>query len=536
VIETLIDSTTWVHKADTDSDGRVSEADYVLFKLQELQAVDTSVLDKLVTCYHNLDTSGDGALDIGIEIPSSEQVLEMQRFHDDVTDYESLTEMWGHIRAAQSLRKKNVVNYGNKYASVNECHDFARSRQLWAKEANRIGLIFGFLLVIYLGLAYYLLAYREGMSGVDGAYFLAATMTTVGFGDFAPTTQVSRGCAVLLLPCGLMVLSLVVCFFKAFANANYPASHNKALGQRVHAATALQSAWRGRLARKQHKTALTHTKRSYPGPKRGVIWWRFLRNRMLNAFASKLFRLTFVCISFIILNIGGALFFKLFPDESRALQLTWVDAFYFAVETSTTVGYGDIVPLSLAGKLFMIFYMVIASAVVVGFVYAFVDVYLTCFVGGRIQNVILQNITWVHKADINNFGRVSESEFILFKLLQLQRVDTALCDQLVDRYRALDLDGVGFLSIGDDIPSSSQVEGMQRQKSAYGTNKSLEDMWDERDNVPSESSLQSNMTEPEIRFHSSGTREPAPSGKIIRFDSVECESVSLNRRRRFPMH
>jgi hypothetical protein len=35
----LIDSTTWVHKADIDGDGKITEADYVLFKLQQMQKV-----------------------------------------------------------------------------------------------------------------------------------------------------------------------------------------------------------------------------------------------------------------------------------------------------------------------------------------------------------------------------------------------------------------------------------------------------------------------------------------------------------------
>ena len=37
----------------------------------------------------------------------------------------------------------------------------------------------------------------------------------------------------------------------------------------------------------------------------------------------------------------------------------WVDAFYFAAVTVATVGYGDFAPVTDAGKLFTIFYLVI---------------------------------------------------------------------------------------------------------------------------------------------------------------------------------
>ncbi len=45
-------------------------------------------------------------------------------------------------------------------------------------------------------------------------------------------------------------------------------------------------------------------------------------------------------------------------------NLTWIDSFYFAVETVTTVGYGNISPQTEIGKLFTTVYMLISVGIV----------------------------------------------------------------------------------------------------------------------------------------------------------------------------
>jgi len=51
----------------------------------------------------------------------------------------------------------------------------------------------------------------------------------------------------------------------------------------------------------------------------------------------------------------------------------WLDAFYFCTITLTTIGYGDLVPKTDAGKLFTIFYVLVGIGIFGFFVNLFIQ-------------------------------------------------------------------------------------------------------------------------------------------------------------------
>ena len=97
---------------------------------------------------------------------------------------------------------------------VNECHSFAWSRKLWAaasKNILRVVMVFTLVHVGIMGAG----VYADGLRGIDIPYFLACTLTTVGFGDISPKTQWLRCIFIFMLPYGIILIST-----KHFFNAS----------------------------------------------------------------------------------------------------------------------------------------------------------------------------------------------------------------------------------------------------------------------------------------------------------------------------
>lgn len=68
-----------------------------------------------------------------------------------------------------------------------------------------------------------------------------------------------------------------------------------------------------------------------------------------------------VAIFALAILIVGAIFYH------HVEHLRWLDAFYFCTITLATVGYGDIVPHTDAGKLFTIFYVLVGIGILATF-------------------------------------------------------------------------------------------------------------------------------------------------------------------------
>jgi hypothetical protein len=75
-------------------------------------------------------------------------------------------------------------------------------------------------------------------------------------------------------------------------------------------------------------------------------------------------------VTVIILLVVGANFYR------RVEGWTMLDSLYFSLITLTTVGYGDISPVTNAGKIFTMFYTVIGLGILAAFITTVANIYI----------------------------------------------------------------------------------------------------------------------------------------------------------------
>lgn len=105
---------------------------------------------------------------------------------------------------------------------VSDIHDFAWSRGLWKRAAYDTLVVASVLFVAYVIVGWNFLVDTHYRSRLWKAYFLSATLSTVGLGDIAPTTQDTRLAAVFLLPLGLIIIGFLLSYSSALEKSRLP--------------------------------------------------------------------------------------------------------------------------------------------------------------------------------------------------------------------------------------------------------------------------------------------------------------------------
>jgi len=89
-------------------------------------------------------------------------------------------------------------------------------------------------------------------------------------------------------------------------------------------------------------------------------------NPMMKIFRDKIYTAVFLLCLMLFIGIAG---YKLISGYS------WIDAFYMTVITITTVGFGEVYPLSDSAKIFTVF-LILASVVILGYAISVITEYI----------------------------------------------------------------------------------------------------------------------------------------------------------------
>eukprot|EP00171_Calliarthron_tuberculosum_P021292 IDg21292t1 len=104
-----------------------------------------------------------------------------------------------------------------------------------------------------------------------------------------------------------------------------------------------------------------------------TLWYILEQHEIVLRNANSLTRLyaniSLELATFVFITACGVHFFELLGDPGtvaqKMFQITWANALYFAVVTLMTVGYGDFVPYSFVGRLWIVIHIIRAAYLVV---------------------------------------------------------------------------------------------------------------------------------------------------------------------------
>ena len=169
----------------------------------------------------------------------------------------------------------------------------------------------------------------------------------------------------------------------------------------------------------------------------------------------------------------GTLAFKFIED------LTWIDSFYLTVVTCTSVGYGDVSPKTLWGRVFSIFFIFFGTLATAQALSAVASIpmkyhrrHLEATVIGQYGNHLTRaeledlvkdpvtqqlhvaNASKQQQNDSNETSMAaantcSVEEFVLKILIKLDRVTSSEIQDIAAQFHKLDKDGTGKLDIAD---------------------------------------------------------------------------------------
>ncbi|KAG5073025.1 hypothetical protein AAZX31_03G204100 [Glycine max] len=275
------------------------------------------------------------------------------------------------------------------------------------------------LLAMYLSIGVAIYSFnRDRFSGiethpvVDALYFCIVTMCTIGYGDIAPLTPFTKifACAFVLVGFGFIDILL-----SGLVNFVLDLQENMIL-------TGLQM---GASDQREGFSARNYIVDVAKGR---------MRIRLKVGLA---LGVVVLCI-----GIGGLVLY--FVEG-----LDWVDSIYLSVMSVTTVGYGDRAFKTLPGRLFAAIWLLFSTLMVARAFLYLAEARIDRRHRRMAKKVLHREITVedLLAADINNTGFISKSEYVIFKLKEMGKIQEKDVLQICDQFRKLDPSNCGKITL-----------------------------------------------------------------------------------------
>jgi potassium channel subfamily K len=294
----------------------------------------------------------------------------------------------------------------------------------------------------------------NGWSFVDSMYFASVTFTTCGYGDLFPEgdTQQLITCVYILfgvIVLGSIVLDIVadhiVDTYEGTANEvkelqNEQFIHNIETNNNKKNNVTSQIAG-GEEEGDSDSEGSFNTARSKFSTTPGLI----LDESSLPSIFYEFVDTLRTVIPLLLLIIGGAILIGYYEGWSIPTSI------YYSIVTSTSVGYGDIVPETQRMKLFAIVYVPLSVALMAGIIGKITGVHLRRKALKDEYEFLNREMTKTdfELMDEDNDGEVTYEEFLTFMLVSMGKVDMEDMNRMKDLYEKLDTNGDGSIQLDD---------------------------------------------------------------------------------------
>lgn len=96
---------------------------------------------------------------------------------------------------------------------------FLKTLLSFLRDREYRGLIFASFFVVIVGTVVY--HFVEGWTWLDALYFSVITLTTIGYGDFSPQTEVGKAFTIVYIIIGVgLILAFINTVYLHFSNVN----------------------------------------------------------------------------------------------------------------------------------------------------------------------------------------------------------------------------------------------------------------------------------------------------------------------------
>ncbi|KAL3489992.1 TOK2 potassium channel [Aspergillus germanicus] len=226
-----------------------------------------------------------------------------------------------------------------------------------------------FATIILAGAAIY--SAIEGWTLMDALYFTDYTVLTIGIGNIAPKTHLGRSLLFPYATAGTICLGVLVVSVASFANDMRALK----LKQRIDEARMVAHV-QGDLEKASNNfTGKGNEMRTVPIRSNFPEWNEVLRLQSIKSDfhrRSQWVRVVFFSAAWFILWLGSAAVFR---RSEKSQDWSYFIALYFTYTSLTTIGYGDYYPTSNFGKVFFVFWSLVALPILTNLVTAMGQVF-----------------------------------------------------------------------------------------------------------------------------------------------------------------